>query len=72
MNGFLGSPLVMLLIILTLVLYPVWRIVKRTGHSPWWSLLMFIPLVNFIGLWTLAFAPWPAIENKPGFSDGNK
>jgi hypothetical protein len=67
MNAFLGSPLVMLLIILPIFLYPLWRIVKRTGHSPWWSLLMLVPLANLIGVWTLAFSRWPAIDgqNKP-------
>jgi hypothetical protein len=37
MSAILGSPLVMLLIILLIVLVPFWRIVKRTGHSGWWS-----------------------------------
>jgi len=62
MNTFLGSPLVMLLIILPIVLVPFWRIVKRTGHSGWWSLLAFIPLGNLIGLWLLAFVQWPAVD----------
>jgi hypothetical protein len=64
MNAFLGSPLVMLLIILSIALVPSWRIVKRTGHSGWWSLLVFIPLVNFVALWLLAFVQWPAIDAK--------
>ena len=62
MNTLLGSPLVMLVIVLSILLIPLWRIVKRTGHSPWWSLLIFIPLGNFIGLWLLAFVRWPAID----------
>jgi hypothetical protein len=64
MNTFLGSPLVMLLIVLTILLVPVWRIVRRTGLSAWWSLLVFVPLVNFVGLWLLAFVRWPAVDGK--------
>lgn len=66
MNDVLGSPLVMMFIILLIFVFPVWRIVKRTGHSGWWSLLMFVPLVNFIGLWFLAFVRWPAIDRQQG------
>jgi hypothetical protein len=40
MNTFLGSPLVMMVIIMVIFLYPVARILKRTGHSGWWALLM--------------------------------
>ncbi len=64
MNAFLGSPLVMMLILLSIVFIPFWRIVRRTGHSGWWSLLAFIPFANFVGLWLLAFGRWPAIDAK--------
>ena len=63
MNTFLGSPLVMMVIIMVIFLYPVARIIKRTGHSGWWALLMFVPLVNFIALWVFAFTRWPALGN---------
>jgi len=63
MNTFLGSPLVMMVIIMIIFLYPVARIIKRTGHSGWWALLIFVPLGNFIGLWILAFTRWPALGN---------
>jgi uncharacterized membrane protein YhaH (DUF805 family) len=33
------------------------RLLHRTGHSGWWALLMFVPLVNVIGLWIWAFTP---------------
>ena len=45
-QAILGSPLVVLLITLAIVIYPFWRIAKRTGHSGWWSLLVFITFVN--------------------------
>jgi hypothetical protein len=44
------------------VLVPFWRIVKRTRHGGWWSLLVFIPFANFVGLWLLAFIQWPAVD----------
>jgi hypothetical protein len=31
----------MMLVILLIVLVPLWRIVKRTGHSGWWSFLVY-------------------------------
>jgi hypothetical protein len=42
---------------------PFARILTRTGHSPLWCLLYFLPLVNLIALWILAFKSWP-IDNK--------
>lgn len=43
-----------------IVLYPLGRILKRIGLSPFWSLLVFVPFVNLISLWVLAFSEWPA------------
>jgi hypothetical protein len=63
MSAFLGSPLVMMFIILPIFLVPFWRIVKRTGHSGWWSVIAFIPFANLVGVWLLAFVRWPAIDD---------
>jgi hypothetical protein len=38
---------------------PIWRIVSRAGFSGIWSLLLFVPFVNFVMLWVFAFARWP-------------
>jgi hypothetical protein len=40
-------------------LYPVARILRRLGISGWWALISYVPLVNVIALWILAFAEWP-------------
>ncbi len=40
-------------------LYPVGRVLRRTGYSAWWAPLYLIPFVNLIGLWTLAYVRWP-------------
>lgn len=37
---------------------PASVVLKRTGHSPWWALLCFIPIAALLGLWVLAFTQW--------------
>ncbi len=62
-GGKVGVPeLLLLLSLLILMTYiiPVSRILRRTGHSGWWCLLTFIPLVNLIALWLFAYIRWPA------------
>lgn len=54
-------------ILLGLVVYavviaaPHARIWRRSGHSPWWALLMLVPVLNVLALWVLALKPWPAM-----------
>lgn len=50
------------LLALALVGIPMARILKRAGHSPWWAIVYFLPLVNLAALWIFAFARWPALE----------
>jgi hypothetical protein len=47
------------IVMIAAVIYPVGRILGRIGFSPLWSILMFIPVVNLIALWILAFTEWP-------------
>ena len=51
-------------IIVAVVLYPVGRILNRIGFSPFWSVLILIPLGNLLGLWVLAFSDWPRDRDK--------
>jgi hypothetical protein len=55
-----------------IVVIPFWRICARVGYPPWLSLLMAIPLVNFIFLYVLAFADWPSQRGTvvPGSTPG--
>ena len=39
--------------------YVWWRIVSRTGHSGWLSLLMWVPIAHMVLLLILAFGEWP-------------
>jgi hypothetical protein len=55
--GFSG--LIMFLIMAALIILPFWFIFSKAGHSKWLSLLMVVPLVNFIMLYFLAFSTWP-------------
>ena len=41
------------------------RVLRRAGYSPWWVLLVLVPLVNLIALWVFAYARWPAIDEAP-------
>ncbi len=58
-------------IAIAVVLYPIGRILRRVGLSPFWSVLAVIPLLNLIGLWVLAFADWPAEGRAVGAPGGN-
>ena len=49
-----------------LVIIPFWRICERAGLSPWLSLLLFIPLVNVIFVYYVAFAEWPSQRGSTG------
>ena len=53
------SELILVMLMLSIVIYPAWRILRRLGFSGAWSLLIFIPLVNLLALYVLAFTPWP-------------
>ena len=47
---------IILLIVLATV-WPIARLLQRTGRSGWWAVLYFVPLINWIGLWVWAFTP---------------
>ena len=51
------------------ILSPVIKILRRTGYSEWWSLLLFVPVANVIGLWCFAYARWSgASPARPSLS----
>jgi H+/Cl- antiporter ClcA len=45
-----------------IILLPVAKIVRRTGYSGWWSLLLFTGLGLVVGLYLLAYCRWPAFD----------
>ena len=44
-----------------IVLIPCWFIFKKAGFSPFLALLMFVPLINIIMMYFLAFARWNVV-----------
>jgi hypothetical protein len=51
-------------VMVAVILYPIGRILKRIGMSPFWSVVALIPSANLVGLWVLAFVDWPSGEDK--------
>jgi uncharacterized membrane protein YhaH (DUF805 family) len=47
-------------VLFTVTTVPSWRILRRAGLSPWWSLLSFVPMIGTIAiLWIVAYRKWP-------------
>jgi hypothetical protein len=53
------------LIVAVIAVVPYWQICKKTGYSPWLSLLIVVPLANLIFIYYLAFSQWPS-QKPPG------
>ena len=60
--------LAFLSVLLVGFLIPYWRIFDRLGFSGWLSILMFVPLVNFIVLYYIAFSRWNVKPDQPQLS----
>ena len=52
---------ILILVMIAVVLPPYWMIFKKAGFSPWISLLMFLPLINIVTLWVVAFSTWNVV-----------
>ena len=57
-----------MLIFATLVVLPFWKICKKAGHPGIMALMIFVPLLNVIFIYWLAFADWPSIKRAGGAS----
>ncbi len=57
------------IVFVVMIMIPYWMIWKKAGFSPWLSLLMLVPLVNFMMLYVLAFAEWKVVPVEPGDGD---
>ena len=56
--------LCIVLFAIVFTILPFWMIFKKAGFHPALSLLMLVPLANIAMLFVLAFARWPALEQK--------
>jgi hypothetical protein len=52
---------VLILIGALLWILPFWFIFRKAGFSPWLSLLLFVPLVNLVMIYLLAFSEWKVV-----------
>jgi hypothetical protein len=62
-----GFWLIYVLFILAIVIVGLvinWQIARKAGYKPAYSLLMFIPFVNFIVILMFAFSRWPIEEER--------
>lgn len=70
LRGLFESPSLVTVLALVLLAVPMWmigRVLRRAGYSPWWALLVLVPLVNLVALWVFAYVRWPAIDGaSPG------
>lgn len=61
-----------LLIAALLVIYPCWRIFRRVGLNPAFSLFIFVPALGWwIAGLLLAYSTWPAFDAKAGGGTSN-
>ena len=57
------SPVTLLaLVLLAVPLLMIGRVLRRAGHSPWWALVVLVPLANLVALWVFAYVRWPAVD----------
>ena len=54
-----GTIAIVSLVFLLITLLINFMIFKRTGMNPWLSLLMLVPIANFVMVIILAFTEWP-------------
>ncbi len=55
MGGFGILHWLMFALVVAVIAYPLGIILKRLGHSPLWVVLAFVPILNIVGLWLVAF-----------------
>ena len=52
--------LIVMLLLVAITIFPVWRIFGKTGQSPALALLLFVPLVGpVIAALVFGFGRWP-------------
>ena len=62
--GIIGG--VFFLLFLALVIWGGTVIARKAGHSPWWAVLLIVPVANLVIIWLFAFTDWPAVDPGAG------
>ncbi|HYC01696.1 MAG TPA: hypothetical protein VED40_00290 [Azospirillaceae bacterium] len=57
--------LLILVVVVTWTVCMVGLAIAKTGRSPYWALLVFIPFAAVPLLWLWAYARWPRQEAAP-------
>ena len=55
----MGVGEVLVLAVVALVIWPFWKIFSKAGFSGAWSLTQFVPILNIVVLFYVAFSEWP-------------
>ena len=65
LRSLLGYPSLFLMMLgsIAVVLVPVGKVLRRTGHNALWCLCAIVPVLNIIMLWLFAFKPWSKSGN---------
>jgi len=58
--------LIFIAIVFSIVLLPLFFIVKKAGYSPWWTLVIFVPLLDIVAIYLFAFLDWPVLRAARG------
>jgi hypothetical protein len=61
LRSFITFPFVLMMVggFLFVLLVPIIKLLRRTGHHAIWCLLALLPGLNFIAFWIFVFKPWP-------------
>lgn len=63
MGGISIWQLIIILFIFLILLFVFGPVAGKAGYSRWWALLLAIPIINIVLIWTFAFIKWPAESN---------
>jgi hypothetical protein len=68
-----GFPELLVLLVVRVVfgLLPFWKIFSKAGYPGVMAFTMFVPIVNLIVLFYLAFAEWPVLRELDGLRKRN-
>lgn len=58
------------LAVMVVTLWASVRILNRIGHSGWWVLASFVPVLNIALIWVLALQRWPAEGAEDSAANG--
>ena len=56
-------------VLLVVFLWPMWRIFAKAGFPGWYALGLFVPIVNVLAMFYLAYAEWPALSAQDSGGD---